>query len=87
MSATPMNEEMSHDEAQAGYLKYMKAWDDADIPWNKKGSPHRLRLKAKWYARHLPINRMIAASMRYFVPKLVANITTENVLLKHLMHK
>jgi hypothetical protein len=89
MSATTLKvaKDMTDDEAQAGYLKYKKAWDDADIPWNKKGSPHHLKLKYRWYAKHLPINKMISATMRYYGPQLAANIAKGSALLRHLTRK
>lgn len=76
---------MTSEEAYAGYRKYKQAFEDAGIPWNKKGSPHRLLLKSKWFLQQLPLNKMIQFTARYYAPKLAENICRDNPLLRHLM--
>ncbi len=75
---------MKYDEAWAGYREYESKWKSAGIPWNQKGSPHRLLLKARWYLKQLPINEIVSRTMRYFAPQMAKNIQQNNALLKRL---
>lgn len=78
---------MNYDEAWTGYQANKAAFEAAGIPWNKKDSPHRLLLKAKWFLRQLPVNEIISRTIRLHTPQLVANISANNSLLKRLMRK
>ena len=79
-----MDKELSDEEAWAGYRKYIAAFDTAGIPWNKKGSPHRLLLKAKWYLRQISFSKIVAFTFRANMSKLAENITANNALLQRL---
>lgn len=78
---------MKPSEAWAGYRKYKAEWDAAAIPWNAKGSPHRLLIKARWFAKHLPINEIVSRTIQYFAPQMAENIAHNNALMKRLMRK
>ena len=73
-------------DAYRSYKAYQDDFDAAGIPWNEKGSPHKLRLAALWYLRQTPMQVIVRETMRAHIPQLVANITTNNALLKRLTH-
>lgn len=78
---------MTHDEAWAGYREYIKAFADAGIPWSKKGSPHKLLIKARWFLKQLPNSELVSRTIRARMPELISNMTANNALLKRLMRK
>lgn len=74
-------------QALAEFRKWQKAFDDAGIPWNKKGSPHALRIKALHYQKQIPISLFVQDTIRMYAPQMAANITLNNTLLQALTRK
>ena len=69
------------------YRKYQEAFDAAGIPWNKKGSPHKLRLQALEWLSKVPYHVVVNETIRLYTPQLVENITMNNALLTRLTRK
>ena len=78
---------MNYEEAWAGYSKYKNEWDEAGIPWNQKGSPHGLLIKARWFLKQLPLNDIVSRTIRHFTPQIATNVYASNALFKRLKRK
>ena len=74
-------------DAYRSFRQYQDAFDKAAIPWNKKGSPHHLRIAALWYLRRTPMGVIVSETIRKYTPQLVANITANNALISRLLKK
>ena len=71
----------------AEYRSYKAQFDAVGIPWNKKGSPHKLWLRARYHLRRVPFRDIVSFTLRERMPQLAANVTQNNALLQRLMRK
>lgn len=76
---------LSPEQAYAKYREYQAKWDEAGIPWNHKGSPHKLLLTAKWYLSHVPFDMIVNRTLREHMPQMLDNIVQHNALLRRLV--
>ena len=77
-------------ESQQAYAEYrrLKAeFDVVGIPWNQKGSPHRLLIAAKRELAKVGFGELVTFTMKSHIQQMVANITMNNALLHRLTHR
>lgn len=66
------------------YRKYQDAFVAAGIPWNQKGSPHDLRLKALHFLRKIPVPVLVTNTLQMNAAAVAENVTRNNAMLRRL---
>jgi hypothetical protein len=71
--------------AYAEYHRLKVEFEACGIPWNQKGSPHRIWLAAKRELAKVSVADVVDLTIKSHAPQLIANIYQSNALLRRFM--